>query len=473
MKKIAFTICIQFMIVLAIATPTFSILQPSTAMAQTITPDGDDALVQGGIATVAAGATCLVNIVGGLLNDFIATYLPFLGGGPVVPVNDETMNFRECVLDPLAWLAANIIIDQITEAIVLWIQDGFEGAPMFVTDFRGFMIDTADVAFGEFVLGAGLEELCSEFKLDLQIVMTIAHFTPTRNKWQCRLSDIVGNIDEFFSGVFADGGWVAWHEITYSTTQDPLKAWLNAINQSHLEMEASTQEFTSIIEWGRGWLSKLGVDTGAIEVPGQVIEDSVNEALGAGKHRLTIADDVNEIVSAIFAFLLQDILLGSSNSNGLLGAGNFIRQNNAPQIAFQNLLDQIITDIDAGIAIAQAAGITAAVQQLQQLRAQALAIDPNSPNAFAQLQQIRAQVIIILGQLNGNAGGNGGPIFGPGGTPLPPVGPPSGGGNPGGTPIPGAPTTPPIGLPGQPGTTPTASGGGTVTPPPPPPPPLI
>ncbi|KXJ98975.1 MAG: hypothetical protein UZ19_OD1000575 [Parcubacteria bacterium OLB19] len=43
---------------------------------------------------------------------------------------------KEYMLDTAAWWAAKYVISQITRSIVMWINSGFQGSPMFVQDLE-------------------------------------------------------------------------------------------------------------------------------------------------------------------------------------------------------------------------------------------------------------------------------------------------------------------------------------------------
>lgn len=53
-----------------------------------------------------------------------------------------------------------------------------------------------------------------------------------------------------------------------------------------------------------------------IVTPGSVVEDQLNQALGSGRHRIEIADEVNEIIGALLSQLMNQVF----GEGGLLGA---------------------------------------------------------------------------------------------------------------------------------------------------------
>jgi len=57
---------------------------------------------------------------------------------------------KEYGLDPAAWMAARVMLRAFTQEIVNWINTGFQGKPLFVTDWRQFFLDAAGEAGGVF-----------------------------------------------------------------------------------------------------------------------------------------------------------------------------------------------------------------------------------------------------------------------------------------------------------------------------------
>ena len=53
-------------------------------------------------------------------------------------ISTHLLELKEYVLDGLAWTAANVIIDKFADSLVTWIQSGFQGGPMFLSDRKDF-----------------------------------------------------------------------------------------------------------------------------------------------------------------------------------------------------------------------------------------------------------------------------------------------------------------------------------------------
>src|SRR5262245_57301049 len=63
---------------------------------------------------------------------------------------DGDMNIKEYVLDPLAYMAAKMAMQSLTESVVNWANGGFEGSPAFITNLRQNFQSLADDIANEF-----------------------------------------------------------------------------------------------------------------------------------------------------------------------------------------------------------------------------------------------------------------------------------------------------------------------------------
>lgn len=265
-----------------------------------------------------------------------------------VPVNDVSGNIKEQCMDALFYVLNEIVIKEITKTTVDWINSGFNGNPAYVTDLDKFAEDIADQVFGQFIESSELNFLCSPFKLEIKKALILSNQrsrdgrSAFGNQVTCRLSDVTKNIDNFIGGDFADGGWDAWRVLTEDNAYSQyitVSAELRARTNSAIANEEKKLEF------GRGFLSYEKCDDGTsgnpatnnsgttssvppqqgpnpdgstvdanpppnceIVTPGSVIEDQLNNTLGTGQRRLEMADEFNEIVDALLAYLVTEAL---------------------------------------------------------------------------------------------------------------------------------------------------------------------
>lgn len=243
----------------------------------------------------------------------------------------EKNYIKEYILDPIAWAMMDILIQEMTKSIVDWINSGFEGSPAFVRDFDGFMTKIADQAVGDFIWNnPNLNFLCSPFKLNLQVVLDI-QYRKTRNfNPQCTLTGVVKNVDAFFKGDFLQGGWAGWFKVTQTPVNNPYGALLEAQIQMDAQLATAKGTQKTKLDWGKGFLTREECTPPSegdsrkycrTVTPGTTIEDSLNQALGNPARRIAVADEINEILGALFAQLARQALGGVGGLLGLTSGG--------------------------------------------------------------------------------------------------------------------------------------------------------
>lgn len=229
----------------------------------------------------------------------------------------DSLVTKEYILDTIVWPLVNILIRQMIRSTTDWVRSGFKGSPAFVTDLQGFLLDVADIAAGQYLWGAGLGFLCSPFKLKIQLALHFQYQSSKRIA-ECRLTDMVGNVNNFLAGGFSgSGGWQGWQRVTLTPSNNPFGAALQAQAGLEATIRNSRGEQIDLLKMGNGFFSKMGID--GIVAPGKVIQDELNHALGLPGDRLVVADEINELVGALLSQLAMTALGGAG---GLLGMGS-------------------------------------------------------------------------------------------------------------------------------------------------------
>ncbi len=244
---------------------------------------------------------------------------------------DTTLLAKETLLDGIAFGIAKAIISSLIGSLIRWINSGFKGSPAFIQDIKRFLIDAADKAAGEFIrsLGGVGSFICSPFKLDIQIALSIKYQQARENDDpnECRLSDIVNNIEDFYNDTFSESSLEDFITITSSPEQyTPYGQILAAEATMRVRLANAKGQVLTEGNWGGGFLSgkicrAIEGSSGpkescSISKPGQVIAGSLNKALGAGQDQLVAADEINELVAALIGQLANQAIIGAA---GLLG----------------------------------------------------------------------------------------------------------------------------------------------------------
>lgn len=239
---------------------------------------------------------------------------------------------KETWLDGVLYALTNVLLQEMTEEVVSWINSGFEGSPSFMQDFEGFLLGVADRTVGEYIWNdPDLNFLCSPFQLNLKYVLD-TQYRKIRNGFgasQCTLTGMIGNLESFFAGDFIQGGWNDWFKVTMTPQYNPYGAMLLAQEQLTLRVEGANTQEMQTAAWGKGFLSRE--DCQVVEnrsvcrtiTPGTTIEDSLNVALGSPTRRIETADEINEIFGALFGQLVQQMFTGAGGLLGLTGDGGY------------------------------------------------------------------------------------------------------------------------------------------------------
>lgn len=256
---------------------------------------------------------------------------------------------KEYTLDAIGFSIINMMLQQMSKSIVSWINSGFQGSPAFVQDFGGFMTGIADRVAGDYIWGSDLNFLCSPFKLDLRLALEI-QYKQTRNfaiQNQCTLSGAVGNMEKFLSGDFLQGGWNGWFQLTQKPTNNPYGSMLLASEQFSWKLANSKGQEAKLLDFGKGFLSvkqckTIDDESGGHQkcntvTPGAAIESQLNSTLDSGRQRIQVADELNEIIAALFTQIASQALggvgglLGMTQSGYGAGSGEYYNNLSAQQ----------------------------------------------------------------------------------------------------------------------------------------------
>lgn len=238
--------------------------------------------------------------------------------------------------DGLAWMVAKMLISKITQSLVSWANNGFDGDPLFAVRPGEFLLETADNVAGDFIKSAGFGALCSPFRLEVQIAVLDSYNNSrvrSRDPYQasCTLSGIIGNVDSFISGDFSQGGWGGWFNLTQTPQGNPYSAVLDARDQLSLRVGAEVGIESTRLNWNRGFLSysecvRTGpngrcVERGPTQTPGSIIEGKLIESFGSDIRQLEMADELDEVLAGVMTKFIGSFLSGGKHVFSNTGSG--------------------------------------------------------------------------------------------------------------------------------------------------------
>jgi guanylate kinase len=108
--------------------------------------------------------------------------------------------------------------------------------------------------------------------------------------------------------------WDQW--LNYSQPQNnPMGATILAQMELDKRIAQKTNTESKLLDWGRGFLSPRDPATNKIKSPGSVVEEQINKRLGRTEDRLQMADEFDEIVSALVNQLVKIAVSEFRDSN--------------------------------------------------------------------------------------------------------------------------------------------------------------
>jgi hypothetical protein len=322
---------------------------------------------------------------------------------------EYSMLLKEYVLDTLAYTLAKMIVRQLSQSIINWINSGFEGSPSFVQDPSAFFLDIADQLTGDFLdqYGGPLTDLCSPFSIDLRLALAYKyHPKGQATRYKCTLGKIIQNgksavanasINGFTAGDFKQGGWPAFISMTTEPQNNIYTAYLHSDAELSLRIGGIQIEKQQQLMQGNGFLSfpdpacrkaakamaaqaqavydgtgdgeidpnlvtfnqkkeTWSADTSGCPVttPGQAIKNSLLKQMDSGTDQLNIADEIGEIIDALIAQLATQILqaglssVSQKNSSGSSYLSEMVKEmKNTPEV--ESLKSSILSNMPAYI----------------------------------------------------------------------------------------------------------------------------
>lgn len=305
-----------------------------------------------------------------LLGSSALALIIVLGGFSVAPARAHAqfsipiLETKEYILDPLAWVAKEVVKQSITKSIVNWINSGFDGSPAFATDLKrnlGRLSDAvANSFFDELEDRTGVD-INSPFQEQITDYLRAGYYRNTGdsgffNQEGYTLHRIANRDKAFLDGDFAEGGWDAWFSVVTNSNNNPIGALFRTQDELGRRIEEFRVTRLNELSWGRGFLAwkgecvqeagetaeeqALADDEGCLEhetvTPGAVIEGRLAQALDMSTASLDIADEMNEIIAALVSQLTKQVL-GGTGLTGVSrpqqgGGGSYLDQASNPGI---------------------------------------------------------------------------------------------------------------------------------------------
>lgn len=259
-------------------------------------------------------------------------------------------------LDSIAWVLTKNAVQKLTAQTVDWINSGFKGNPAYITDPKSFFLNVGDEAVLKFIEDAKLTGLCTPFKASIQLSLVKNYLAKTNEgNFSCTLGGIVNNFESFTRN-FENGGWEGWFAVTQNRQNNPYGTYLDYRNQLKVNVAGVGEKYSKQLDWGKGffsWENCMGTEvynneTGETEcmgtketvTPGSVIQGQLDKELGHAGDSLVTADEIDEVIGALFSQLIGKVVGGISGG---------LRGTKTPQSTGRTFIQQLNTEVEQAV----------------------------------------------------------------------------------------------------------------------------
>lgn len=316
-----------------------------------VAPQKTEAFDMGTYAGQLVGAVSACLIAGAIeeIFSFIGTAGSMFSNEDSVPVketNAELLNdtettaestaeivFKECVLDPIIWVAKNMFIDFLTQVLLDWIREGFDGAEVYLRDSNVYFRALANLAFSTFVTELDLQDwLCAPFAITVSDTMRVLSSSRHYGDFgdaKCSLEDVFGNLSNASAGyssmvdngdIMFTGGGISVAMTLMTDSNNAYGSLFTAQAEAASRMGNVVGSEAKQLDYGNGYFPKRCEDDAlsrSICAPGQLVAQQIDDWLGGGLGQLEVADEVSEILSAIIGGLVNHIFMGDDGDPSL------------------------------------------------------------------------------------------------------------------------------------------------------------
>lgn len=272
---------------------------------------------------------------------------------------------KENLLDGLAWSLAKMAVQQISDQTITWINNGFRNpdgskGPLYITDlsfYTGFVCNQTLLTFVKQMQAS---------ELDPQIRRVTAGTLLKTNPCGLQVGDRPSVGDAIFSSIVDDldkqVGWRTWRQAMMNPLATPYGQYLTSTAELNRLLHQELNHELEQIAWGSGFFPVQQCRTETVETtgvlapaptgpgagtvlrpqaqatqeicetvtPGVAIENRLADVFGSDIRQLELADEINEIITALMRQLMAQVF--SSDSSG--GLRNIGRESRPGQPSF-------------------------------------------------------------------------------------------------------------------------------------------
>ncbi|MFW0871406.1 MAG: hypothetical protein ACKKL4_03060 [Patescibacteria group bacterium] len=342
---------------------------------------GIDGAIDDGIGGLGSGNPIVDGVIQGVAGA-AASYLSCHIGGIIgtaanaitaVPVADKATNIatmaqkdKECLNDGLAFALKEGIIKGILQGMITYINNGFSGGPGYLQDEEQYFTNLQDRQFNQFINNpSNFSSLCSAWEADVRLALATEYSTASKGKRPPQLSgtgtglgvaidgsdpDTCEILSDGYAASGADGTgfWRIFEAQTTNISGNPVTSYFDIADTFAERFKYNVEKEIREIQRTGGFFDVTYCDDGSAEyaelpgkpistgsqnckvtTPGAVINAQLNSALDSDLRRLELADEINEVFSALIGQLIEMVfselgLFGTTERTG--GSQSLIEQ---------------------------------------------------------------------------------------------------------------------------------------------------
>ena len=288
-------------------------------------------------------------------------------GGAFVPVNDAavTLNtgylvYKECVLRGIVDRMRENATANLQRQILVAYQRGRNGQPLFSQSIPLESRAVSDKAVLDYTQSGQFNGLNPALRQAVSRAV-VQNYMAARNKPNAAYGcSYAGNLNSVYSGNPDGGAWAGLSALQ-NPACDPIFAY-NIANEQVLGSAAyAVNNMLTRLEWDNGNYPVMGTDADGnpiVLTPGSIVGANALQALQTGFDQLARANDIDQMVGALFAGITSQVI---GDNKGLVGLTK-------PTGGIPSYLDQVVSQSAQGLrnsAINAGIGILVAQQKIE------------------------------------------------------------------------------------------------------------
>jgi hypothetical protein len=269
-------------------------------------------------------------------------------GGAYVPVNDAsvTLNtgylvYKECVLRGIVDRQREGVTSGFTKKIVNAYNTGRNGQAQFVQNIPKESTAYWTQSVVNSLQGNALSAVNPAFKASVQRAIAQGYSSSINARAQSLACPYTGDLKALETNPTQSFSWAGFASLRYQNCL-PYFAALNSNNMILGDAASGWNDQMTQVAWGRGTYPQQIVDADGNLItvtPGDLVASNLTQAVQTGFTQLQNANDIDQMVGALFAGITSQLV---GDNKGLAG----LTQANGTQASY---LDQVASESAAGI----------------------------------------------------------------------------------------------------------------------------